>query len=60
MKHHLRPKNISKYGLNNFKISSAVANDEDKFLGLSGYIKRKILKRLIIFHKKTLLYRGKR
>ena len=28
-------KNISKYGLNNFKdTSSAVANDEDKFLGL--------------------------
>ena len=38
-------KNISKYGLNNFKISSAVANDEDKFLGLSGYIKRKIFNR---------------
>ena len=49
-------KNISKYGLNNFKISSAVANDEDKFLGLSGYIKRKIFKKIDYFSQKKHFY----
>jgi len=37
-------KNISKYGLNNFKISSNIASKKYKFLGFAGYIKRKILK----------------
>ena len=42
-------KNISKYGLDNFKISCAKANHKDKFLGIKGYIKKKYLKKLISF-----------
>ena len=42
----LSKKNISKYGLNNFKITSNIAPDNLKFLGITGYIKRKILKKI--------------
>ena len=42
-------KNISNYGLNNFKISSHIASSIDKFLGLKGYLKRKFLKKLILY-----------
>ena len=38
-------KNISKYALFNFKISSNIASKKYKFLGFDGYIKRKILKK---------------
>ena len=36
-------KNISTYGLNNFKISASIAPDNLKFKNLKGYIKRKLL-----------------
>ncbi len=42
-------KNISKFGLDNFKISCAKANRKDKFLGIKGYIKRKLLKKIDFF-----------
>ena len=42
----LTRKNISKYGLGEFEISSKIANKENKFLGSKGYLKRKILKKI--------------
>ena len=42
-------KNISKYGLDNFTISSDIADNNDKFLGTIGYIKRKFLKKIDYF-----------
>ena len=39
-------KNISRYGLNNFKITSKIATKNYKFLGMRGYITRKILKKI--------------
>ena len=38
----LRKQNISKYGLDNFKISSSV-DDKFKFKNLNGYLRRKII-----------------
>ena len=38
----LLKKNISKYGLNNFNIKSEIAPDDFKFLGTTGYLKRKL------------------
>ena len=49
---YLSKKNISKYGLNNFKITSEIAPNNYKFLGTTGYIKRKILKKIDVFKKK--------
>ena len=46
---YLSKKNISQYGLNNFKITSKIAPNNYKFLGTKGYIKRKILKKIDIF-----------
>mgnify|MGYP001484925941 CR=1 FL=1 len=46
---YLLKKNISKYGLNNFTITSKIAPNNYKFLGVSGYIKRKFLKKIDIF-----------
>ena len=46
---YLSKKNISQYGLNNFKITSEIAPNNYKFLGIKGYIKRKILKKIDIF-----------
>ena len=42
----LSHKNISKYGLNNFNITSEVASNNLKFLGPTGYLKRKFLKKI--------------
>ena len=42
-------KNISKYGLDNFTISSDIADKNDKFLGIMGYMKRKLLKKFDYF-----------
>ena len=42
-------KNISKYGLDNFTISSDIADKNDKFLGIMGYMKRKLLKKIDYF-----------
>jgi len=53
---YLSKKNISQYGLNNFKITSEIAPDNYKFLGPQGYIKRKILKKIDIFKKKKNFY----
>ena len=44
-------KNISRYGLNNFKITSAIASSNYKFLGTTGYIKNAILKKIDVFKK---------
>ena len=51
---YLSRKNISKYGLNNFKISSNIAPNNLKFLGTAGYIKRKLFKKInnIVLKKK--------
>jgi len=46
---YLSKKNISQYGLNNFKITSEIAPNNYKFLGTKGYIKKKILKKIDIF-----------
>ena len=46
---YLLKKNISKYGLNNFNITSEIAPNNYKFLGVFGYIKRKVLKKIDIF-----------
>ena len=46
---YLSKKNISKYGLNNFKITSEIATNNYKFLGTTGYIKRKVLKKIDSF-----------
>ena len=48
-------KNISTYALNNFNISSKIADDNYKFLGNRGYIKRKILKKIDIIKKEKIL-----
>ena len=48
---YLLKKNISRYGLNNFNIASKIAPNSYKFLGNSGYIKRKILKKIDYFNK---------
>ncbi len=45
-------KNISRYALNNFKITSEVANKKFKYLGFVGYMKRKLLKKIDFFKKK--------
>ena len=43
---YLSNKNISKYGLNNFKITSKIAPNNFKFLGKFGYFKRKLIKKM--------------
>jgi len=48
---YLSRKNISKYGLNNFKITSEIAPNNYKFLSTKGYIKRKILKKIDFFKR---------
>ena len=49
-------KNISFYGLNNFNITSKIADRDYKFLGFIGYLKRKILKKIDILKNKKALY----
>ena len=49
-------KNISKYGLNNFRISSGAAEDKDKFIGIIGYFKRKFFKKIDFFLKFKKFY----
>ena len=43
---YLSRKNISKFGLDNFKLNSKYAPVKYKFLGFSGYLKRKFLKKI--------------
>ncbi len=47
---YLSKKNISKYGLHNFKITSKIAPNNLKFLGTAGYIKRKLFKKMNNFY----------
>ena len=49
-------KNISKYGLNNFSLTSVIAPDSKKFLGIYGYIKRKILKKINPYIKNKVIF----
>ena len=52
----LARKNISKYALNNFNLSTKTAVKKDKFIGIFGYIKRKILKKINPFLRKKVFY----
>ena len=47
---YLSKKNISKYGLNNFQITSDIAPNNLKFLGTTGYIKKKLIKKFNNFY----------
>jgi len=49
-------KNISKYGLNNFSVTSVIAPDSKKFLGMYGYLKRKILKKINPYIKNKIIF----
>ena len=49
-------KNISKYGLNNFSATSVIASDSEKFLGVYGYLKRKILKKINPYIKNKVIF----
>ena len=49
-------KNISKYGLNNFSVTSDIAPDSKKFLGMYGYLKRKILKKINPYIKNKVIF----
>ena len=53
---YLSKKNISQYGLNNFKITSKIAPNNLKFLNTIGYIKRKLIKRTDFFNKNKNFY----
>ena len=53
-------KNISKYGLNNYKITSEIAPKDLKFLGMTGYIKRKLIKKINLFNSNKNFYIEKR
>ena len=53
---YLSKKNISSYCLNNFGITSDIANNSNKYLGLIGYLKRKILKKINFFLRKKVFY----
>ena len=52
----LSKKNISKYGLDNFAITSEIASNRNKFLGVTGYLKRKLLKKINIFISSKKIY----
>ena len=49
-------KNISKYGLNNFSVTSVIAPDGKTFLGIYGYLKRKILKKINPYIKNKVIF----
>lgn len=52
----LSKKNISKYGLDNFEISSSITDDKLKFKTLFGYIKRKYLIKSNFLRSKKKFY----
>jgi len=52
----LSKKNISKFALNSFEITSEMAPDNLKFKNLSGYIKRKFLIKTEAFRKRKMFY----
>ena len=53
---YLSRKNISKFGLDNFKLNSKYAPGKYKFLGFSGYLKRKFLKKIDKFKNNKSFY----
>ncbi len=52
----LLKKNISKYALNNFKITSKVAGDNLKFKKISGYLTRKFLQNIDLVKSNKSFY----
>ena len=52
----LSKKNVSKFGLDSFEITSEMAPDNLKFKNLSGYIKRKFLINTETFRKRKMFY----
>ena len=54
----LSKKNISKYALDNFNISSEIADNDHKFKSLLGYIKRKFLIKTDHFRKNAYTSRN--
>ena len=52
----LSKKNVSKFGLNLFNITSPIAPDTLKFKNLSGYIKRKFLIKADLLRSKKKFY----
>ena len=52
----LSKKNVSKFGLNLFNITSRIAPDTLKFKNLSGYIKRKLLIKTDLIRSKKKFY----
>ena len=52
----LSKKNVSKFGLDSFEITSEVAPDNLKFKNLFGYIKRKSLINTESLRKKKMFY----
>ena len=52
----LSKKNVSKFGLNLFNISSTIAPDTLKFKNISGYIKRKFLIKADLLRSKKKFY----
>ena len=52
----LSKKNISKFGLDNFNISSNICSNEYKFKNLKGYLKRKISKKIDYLRHKKKFY----
>ena len=53
----LSKKNVSKFRLNSFEITSEMAPDNLKFKNLSGYIKRKFLINIISYIRTLLSFR---
>ena len=53
---YARKKNIYKYELNLFNLTSKLAPNELKFLDLSGYLKRKIIKKMDYFRSVKSFY----
>ena len=52
----LLKKNVSKFGLNSFEITSEIAPENLKFKNLSGYIKRKFLINTETLRKRKMFY----
>ena len=52
----LSRKNVSKFGLNLFNISSPIASDNYKFKGLNGYLNRKFLIKIDYLRRKKRFY----
>ena len=49
-------KNIYTYALDGFEIPDDITSSEDNFTNISGYLRRKIIKKIDPFIKKKILY----